>query len=69
MAKGKKQRKQSKSTKKYEFYKVDGEVLNREKRLCPKCGAGVFMAEHKDRIHCGKCKYTEFKKTENKETK
>jgi small subunit ribosomal protein S27Ae len=30
-------------------------------RTCPKCGAGVFMAEHKDRFTCGKCSYTEFK--------
>lgn len=29
---------------------------------CPKCGAGVFMSNHKDRSHCGKCNYTEFKK-------
>jgi len=32
------------------------------KRTCPKCSSGVFMAEHKDRYHCGKCSYTEFKK-------
>lgn len=69
MAKGKKERKQSKSTKKHEFYKVEGESVKRDKRLCPKCGAGVFMAEHKDRYHCGKCNYTEFKKAEPKETK
>jgi len=32
------------------------------KKSCPKCGPGVFMAEHKDRTSCGKCGYTEFKK-------
>ncbi len=31
-------------------------------KFCPKCGTGVFMAEHKDRLTCGKCGYTEFKK-------
>ncbi|MEM4397656.1 MAG: 30S ribosomal protein S27ae [Candidatus Woesearchaeota archaeon] len=31
-------------------------------KVCPKCGPGVFMAEHKNRISCGKCGYTEFKK-------
>ena len=29
---------------------------------CPKCGAGTFLAVHKDRNTCGKCSYTEFKK-------
>lgn len=31
-------------------------------RSCPRCGAGVFMALHKDRNTCGKCGYTEFSK-------
>jgi small subunit ribosomal protein S27Ae len=30
---------------------------------CPKCGPGVFLAEHKNRLSCGKCQYTEFKKS------
>ena len=29
---------------------------------CPKCGAGVFLSQHKDRVYCGKCHYTEFSK-------
>lgn len=28
---------------------------------CPKCGAGTFLAEHKDRRTCGKCNYMEKK--------
>ncbi len=28
---------------------------------CPKCGAGVNLAEHKDRRACGKCGYFERK--------
>jgi small subunit ribosomal protein S27Ae len=31
-------------------------------KTCPKCGPGVFLAEHKNRTACGKCGYTEFKK-------
>ena len=31
-------------------------------KTCPKCGPGVFMAEHKNRSHCGKCGFTEFNK-------
>ena len=45
-------------------YKVDGDKVVREKPVCPKCGPGVFMATHKDRVSCGKCGYTEFTKKE-----
>ena len=34
-----------------------GKMVN---KFCPKCGAGVYMAAHKDRQYCGKCHYTEF---------
>ena len=38
------------------YYKVDesGKVTHL-RRECPVCGAGVFMANHADRIACGKC--------------
>ncbi|GEM_PF-391537 len=45
-----------------EYYKVENGKVIRLKRECPKCGPGVFMAEHKDRRHCGKCGYTERKR-------
>ena len=54
-AKGRKNRKVVKTHAMYESGKL-------KKKTCPKCGAGVFMAEHKNRIACGKCGYTEFKK-------
>jgi small subunit ribosomal protein S27Ae len=44
------------------LYEVSGGNVKRKVNFCPKCGPGVFMAEHKDRISCGKCGYTEFKK-------
>ena len=28
-------------------------------KFCPKCGAGVKLAEHKNRLSCGKCGYFE----------
>ncbi len=28
---------------------------------CPKCGAGIRLADHKDRRSCGKCGYFEKK--------
>ncbi|XP_046458501.1 ubiquitin-40S ribosomal protein S27a isoform X2 [Daphnia pulex] len=43
------------------YYKVDENgKINRLRRECPgeKCGAGVFMAAHKDRQYCGKCAKT-----------
>ncbi len=47
------------STQKYKKYKAEGTSVKRLGRICPKCGPGVFMAEHKDRYHCGRCAYTE----------
>ena len=40
------------------YYETKDGKLVRKKKVCPKCGAWVFMAEHKDRWHCGKCGYT-----------
>lgn len=28
-------------------------------RFCPKCGPGIMLANHKDRLYCGKCHYME----------
>lgn len=36
--------------------------LERKKKHCPKCGPGVFLGEHENRLACGKCGYTEFRK-------
>jgi len=47
--------------KKREIFKVEGGKIVRLRRNCPKCGDGVFLAEHKDRLSCGTCGYTEFK--------
>jgi len=44
------------------LYRVEGDRVERLKKQCPRCGEGVFMAEHKDRFSCGKCGYTEFKR-------
>ena len=49
-----------------EIFKVEGESIRRLRRHCPKCGEGVFLAEHKDRLGCGKCGYTEYKKGSRK---
>ena len=49
------------------YYKIAGNKIERLKVQCPRCGAGYFMAVHYDRLSCGKCGYTEFKKKEPKE--
>ena len=41
------------------FYKVDGSgKVERLRKTCPACGPGVFMANHFDRVYCGKCHQT-----------
>lgn len=63
MAKKKKKPKKAVDIK--SLYSVEGGVLKRNAKFCPKCGPGVFLATHKNRVSCGKCGYTEFiKKTE-----
>ncbi len=57
--KGKKAHKNKPLGKKYEHYKIEGSTLKRDK-YCPRCGAGVFLAQHGNRSHCGRCNYTEF---------
>ena len=47
---------------KSDLYKVDGDKLERKNQICPRCGEGVFMADHGDRVACGNCGYTEMKK-------
>ena len=58
--KGTPKRKNRKVTEPNKFYD-QGKL---KKKTCPKCGAGVFMAEHGNRSSCGKCGYCEFKKKE-----
>ena len=42
------------------YYKVEGEKTIKLRKICSRCGKGVFMSEHKDRHTCGKCGLTEF---------
>ena len=46
------------SSKKFEKFTINSNAAQR-KKTCPKCGPGIFMAEHKDRYHCGTCGYME----------
>ncbi len=51
--------KNKKANSKSSCYEVKGDQLVRKNKSCPKCGPGVFMAAHKDRVTCGKCGYME----------
>lgn len=42
----------------WKYYSVEGGRLTRLRRECPRCGAGVFMAQHADRLYCGRCGHT-----------
>lgn len=44
-------------------YKLDGNKIVLEGKFCPRCGPAIFLAQHKDRISCGKCGYAEIKKS------
>jgi small subunit ribosomal protein S27Ae len=63
----KKQTKNKAPSKRWEKYEVQGDSLNRKAKFCPKCGDGFFMAEHKGRLTCGKCGYTEFSSQKKQE--
>ena len=43
-------------------YEIKGDKIEKRKPSCPKCGEGIFLAEHKDRLHCGTCGYTRWKR-------
>ena len=51
----------SKYKPKYELYKIEDSKVVRLRTICPKCGDGIFLGEHNNRLSCGKCGYTEFK--------
>ena len=68
-AKGKKKKQTQKKTKKkhvhkkeklriLKCYKVDGEKVVRLRRMCEVCPPGTFLAEHEDRLYCGRCRST-----------
>ena len=65
----KKKVKNHKPSKKYSLYTVSGGKAERKNRFCPKCGPGVFMGKHPNRLVCGTCAYTEIVKQEAKSPK
>jgi len=62
--KGKKKRKNRKSSERWKKYDIKGEKSELKAKFCPRCGPGIFLAESKNRLFCGRCHYTEFKTKE-----
>ncbi len=50
------------SSKRYALYEISDNKAKRKNKFCPKCGVGIFMAQHNNRTSCGKCGFTEFVK-------
>lgn len=46
----------------HRYYEIRDGHIERTRQTCPRCGEGVFLAEHEDRRSCGRCGYTEFKR-------
>jgi len=53
--------KKKKPFNRYKMYKVSGDKLEKNNKSCPKCGKDSYLANHKDRMTCGKCGYVEKK--------
>lgn len=51
-----------KGAKSGKLYEIEDGKVKRTHHTCPKCGPGVFLANHYDRYACGKCGYTRLKK-------
>jgi ubiquitin-small subunit ribosomal protein S27Ae len=51
--------KEAKAKKKSARYEVAGGNVKRSGKFCPKCGDGVLLAKHKNRVTCGRCHYME----------
>ena len=58
-------KKGSAKTRKSSLYKIEGGKLIRLRKSCPRCGSGVFLAQHKNRASCGNCGYSETKTAPN----
>ena len=64
--KGKRQKRKARfSPQIYNFYNVDDDKVTRLRKACPRCCKGTFLAEHSDRLSCGKCGYADFKQSKN----
>lgn len=59
MAADKKGKPKKEGKKLSKLYDLSSGSIKRKNKNCPKCGPGTFLANHKDRVVCGKCGYVE----------
>lgn len=59
---GEQGKKKAPAISKRSYYKIEGDKVTRARKSCPKCGPGVLIAIHGNRVSCGRCGYTEFTK-------
>lgn len=52
-------KKKPKSKPAHTHYEIQGDSIKSKNKSCPKCGQGFFLANHSDRLVCGKCGYVE----------
>jgi len=50
-------------------YELKGDTFTRKNNFCPRCGGGVFLSKHKNRLYCGKCGYTSISSAKAMEAK
>ena len=43
----------------WKLYKMEGSKAVRKNEACPRCGAGTFLAQYKNRKYCGKCGWSQ----------
>ncbi len=48
----------------WNLYETSGGKISKKNKFCPKCGDGFFLGTSANRVYCGNCHYTEFKKKE-----
>ena len=46
----------------WKYYDVSGDSVTRKRKPCPRCGPGTMLSEHKNRLYCGRCGYTQIQK-------
>ena len=52
--------KNKRPSERWKKYVISGEKIT-AKPTCPKCGPGIFLADHKDRFYCGRCHFVQVK--------
>lgn len=50
----------------WKLYKIEGGKAIRRNEVCPRCGAGTFLATYRNRSYCGKCGWSKITQEEKK---